>query len=654
MGKKQNRSLALIIIILTALLWVATILSANYNSIIFVIELLVTAVMTVVSAMKIYTFKKAVRGYITSAANQLESLGTDSMAKFQIPILVTNFSGEITWYNDAFFEKVLCGDEIYGLNINTVFEQKISDMLLDGDTLTLEYNDRVYKVNSFKSKHRVGGMMLYLFYDNTAYRKINDLYEQSKTSVMFIQIDGMDFMLKNTLESQKSEILGSIDREIETALSDKSSYIQKIATDKYIVFMQKEMVDKLKENKFAVLKFVRSLQFGEKGGLTLSIGVGLGSDYLSECVELANSALDMAVSRGGDQAVLKSGDEYEFFGGIKQAAQINSRVRTRVVAGTLKKMIAGCENVLIMGHSFSDMDSVGAAVALCKTVRELKKPAQVVLNPEKTLAQTLVAYVKNSENYHDYFITPDDSLKKVGKGTLVIIVDTHRRATVESPELFDKAQTTVIIDHHRKATDCIDNALLFYHDASASSACEMVTELIEYIGTSIVGKVEAEALLAGIMLDTHNFVLRTSARTFEASAFLRASGAEPVDVSRFFADSMETYKSRADIVSRAQIYGDCAISYANGGAAETRMAAAQAADELLTIAGVGASFVMYGDEQKVNISARSYGALNVQLVMEELGGGGHQTMAAAQIKDVTFEDAAKQLIDAITTVKDSI
>ncbi len=649
---KKSKRLVAIILVLTALLWGATAFTVQYNTPLFVVELLVTAVMTVVSIMQIYSFRRSIRLYINSTIDSMEMLGTDVMAKFPVPVMVTDVSGTISWYNDSFFEKVIGGDEVCGMSLESVFDSETAKLLLDKNSLIVDFDNRSYRVDSFRSRHRSGGMRIFLFYDETAYRNISGLYEQTKTSVMFIQIDGMDFMLKNTLESQKNEILGAVDREIEAAISDKSGYIQKIATDKYIVFLQKSAVEQLKEQKFPMLKSVRSLQFGEKGGLTLSIGVGDGSDSISECVEMANAAIDMAVSRGGDQAVIKDGEDYEFFGGVKQAAQISSRVRTRVVAGTLKKMISSCDDVLIMGHAYSDMDCFGAAVALCKTVRELKKPAKIVIQKDKTLASSLIEYIESFPVYNDCMITPSAALREINKDTLLIVVDTHRKATFESPELYEKAKTAVVIDHHRKTPDCVDNALLFYHDPSASSACEMVTELIEYIGVNIVGKAEAEALLSGIMLDTRNFVMRTNARTFEASAFLRSCGADPVSVKRFFADTMETYRARAEIVARARLYGDYAISYVGGCSAETRMAAAQAADELLTISGVSASFVMYGTDGSVNISARSYGALNVQLVMEQLGGGGHQTMAAAQLESVTFETAASMLIDAIKAVKE--
>ena len=654
MGKKNDRKLTLMIWVPTVLLWIVTILTAQFSYLLFTIELIVTACFTIIAIMQVYSLKKTVREYITHTTNQFESLGKDSMAKFPIPILVTNFEGEISWYNNAFFERVLGGEEIYGLNLKLLFDEDTANDLIVHTNASIEWGEHFYKVTSFKSKHRSNETKMYFFYDDTAHHKLNALYERTKMAAMFIQIDGLDFMLKNTLESQKNEILGAIDREIETAIPGNEGYIQKIATDKYIVFLQKSSVDNLKEQKFPILKSVRSLQFGEKGGLTLSIGVGSDNASISACVEQANSALDMAVSRGGDQAVIKLGKDYEFFGGVKQAAQINSRVRTRVVASTLKKMILGSDDVLIMGHSFSDMDSFGSALALCKTVRGLKKHANIVIDRENTLSSALIDYVAKLDTYSDYMISPTDALRKIGTNTLLIIVDTHRKVTVECPELYDKARITVVIDHHRKATDCIDNALLFYHDPSASSACEMVAELIEYIGASFVGRVEAEVLLAGIMLDTRNFVMRTSSRTFESLAFLRSQGADPVEVKRFFADSMETYKFRSQIVSRAQLYGDCAISYTLGNNAEIRMAAAQAADELLTISGVGASFVMYGGEGDVNISARSYGSLNVQLVMEQLGGGGHQTMAAVQLQNTTFELAAADLIDAIGKVREQI
>ena len=322
MGKRNDKNLILIIAVLTALLWVVTIITARFNYLIFAIELIVTACITVLTIMQIYSFKRTVREYVSHTSNQFLSLGSDSMSKFPVPILVTDFEGDISWYNNAFFERVLGGEEIYGLNLKLVFDEDTAKDLLEHPTASVEWNDRFYKVTSFKYKHRSNETKMYLFYDDTAYRKMNVLYERTKNAAMFIQIDGLDFLLKNTLESQKNEILGAIDREIETAIPGNEGYIQKIATDKYIVFLQKSSVDKLKEQKFPILKSVRSLQFGEKGGITLSIGVGSDNESISACVEQANSALDMAVSRGGDQAVIKSGENFEFFGGVKPFAQI--------------------------------------------------------------------------------------------------------------------------------------------------------------------------------------------------------------------------------------------------------------------------------------------------------------------------------------------
>ncbi len=652
MKKKSILRILPVINILILLTLVFAGISYFQNIYLFIVEMVVAVVACAFAVIRMVTLQRDVHNYFTQLTQEIQEIGSDSLDRFALPLMVTQDGDEIVWYNEAFRNQVLKGEDLNGEEPGFILGDAAQETLKTEKQVTVHYQGRAYSVYEYKTNVHGVAQRLYFFFDATRYEQIAQMYRQSRICVMFIQLDGIDFVLKNALESEKAEIIGAVERQIETMTKGINGFFQKLSNDKYVLILQQQALDGMVQAKFPVLQSVRDLDFGERGTTSLSIGVGVGSDSIAESVNMANAALDMAVSRGGDQAVIKNGDAYTFYGGIKQATQISSRVRTRVVANTLSKLVAGSENVLIMGHRFSDMDSFGAALALCRAVQALKKPAKIVIDTEKTLAKPLVRLATGYDIYKDALLAPEKAAGEMGKRTLLIIVDTHRPSFVESPELYRQAQTVVVIDHHRKTVDSIENALLFYHDPSASSTCEMVTEMLQYMGNNLVGKLEADALLAGIMLDTRNFVLRTGTRTFEASAYLRSRGANPVQVKKLFSDSMETYIARSQIVAHARIHGDCAVAFCQEQGEIARIASSQAADELLTISGVNASFVLYVCGDEINISARSLGVVNVQVIMEQLGGGGHQTMAAAQLEHETPEGAVQRLVQAIEQARE--
>lgn len=364
----------------------------------------------------------------------------------------------------------------------------------------------------------------------------------------------------------------------------------------------------------------------------------------------------MALGRGGDQvAIIKKDNSYDFFGGKAAATEKASKVRMRVVSNAISRAIADSDIVYIMGHRFSDLDCVGAAIGMqCLIEKSLKRYCRIVINKELTMAQPLIDYAKNNLN-SEIFISPQQAIENVTAKTLLVVVDTHLRRSLESAELFDKCKRVVVIDHHRKAVDYINNSLVFCHEPSASSACEMCSEIIGCLDDKPIGFVQADALLAGIMLDTKNFAVKTGVRTFEAAAYLRRKGANTLTVKEMFSDSIDTYREKVGIVCKAHIYRGCAVSVADFTSGDIRLASAQAADEMLNLHGVSASFVIFKDantENQINISSRSYGKINVQIIMEQMGGGGHQTMAATQIKDSTKELVYQQLLSVIDEVLD--
>ena len=361
----------------------------------------------------------------------------------------------------------------------------------------------------------------------------------------------------------------------------------------------------------------------------------------------ARKALEMALGRGGDQVAIIRDGSYEFFGGTAAATEKVSKVRMRVIANAISRAVADSDKIYIMGHRFSDLDCVGAAVGMqCVMEKSFKRFCKVVINRESTMAKQLIEYTEERlEN--SIYISPDEALRGLTPKTLLIIVDTHLKNSLESAELYEKCKKVVVIDHHRRAVNYINNALVFCHEPSASSACEMCSEIISYLDDKALGYIQADALLSGIMLDTKNFVLKTGVRTFEAAAYLRKKGANTLTVKEMFSGSIETYREKVDIVCRSKVYKGCAVSMTEKTDGDVRLAAAQAADEMLTLSGVAASFVIFPDKERVNISARSYGRVNVQVIMEKMGGGGHQTMAATQLSDTTMQEAAQRLIEAI-------
>lgn len=652
---KQQINFTKILCIITGIVLVVSfsVVAVMYDTTLFYIELLIMLAVCVLAVGCVIVARKNINSYFLSTAKHISGADDTAMNEFGIAMMIANAANEVVWYNEMFRSNVLKGIDVFGNDISFVFDSQAKDELEQDKYTRIEYKDRYFNVFLLNCSDKYQGQTIYFFYDDTAFSSLKKKYEDSKPCVMFIHIDGLDLLLKNTPESKKNEILGKIEQCIEEIDSNSKGYIQKISSSKYFLIVEKSSFEEISSNKFEVLSKVRKLDFGERGSATLSIGVGVEGENLAQCVEFANNALDMALGRGGDQAVIKFKENFEFFGGVTESKPINTAVRMRLISQTLKKLILSSDNILIMGHSFSDMDAYGAAYGLYCAIKRLEKDANIVCNYKNTLAGSLLRYTASVQPTDDFILSPNDAIGEIKHKTLLIIVDTHRCSSVESEEVYKKCKDVVVIDHHRRTVDFIDNSILFYHDPSSSSACEMVTELLRYFGPDAIDKSQANALLSGIMLDTKNFVLKTSPRTYEAMAFLREKGAEPVVVKNFFSESIETYSLKSRLVSAAKTVKNYAIAYCTDKNSYARVAAAQAADELLTITGVDASFVALEQEKgRVNISARSLGKINVQTVMEQLGGGGHQTMAAAQVDCLNFSDCCNIIAEAIQKAKE--
>lgn len=648
MNKKISGSLAPLLLTILILLTLNTVALFFFSKPAFYISLSLTLSAWLLTLLYLRKEQQRTYTFLKQLAESLESAGSHVLTEFSLPVVITRpgKADSIVWYNDAFRSGVLHGRDAFGLSAHFLLNEDARAALAATGTTNLQYEMRHYAVFRSVSKIENTEYAIYYFVDETKLRRTATEYSESRPSAAYIAIDNLEELVAGSRESEKAQLLGQIEKKIENFVTCVSGISTKTAGGRFLVLMEERHLRRVMEEKFDILNQVRSIVFEDKGSPTLSIGVGRGAD-LHDSEELARSALDMALGRGGDQAAIKSQNgDFQFFGGVSRGVERRTRVRSRVVAQAVRELVEGSDNVLIMGHRYADLDSFGAATGLYAACMRLDKPARIVMNRETSMALPLLQYLE-SNGFQGFVCGPEDVLPFITKKTLLIVVDTHRGDFVDSREVYEACETVVVIDHHRKTVNYIDNAVIFFHEPSSSSTCEMVAELIQYMGENLLSHFEAEAMMAGIMLDTRNFVLRTGIRTFEAAAYLRSRGADPVRVKTLFSGSMDAYRERAAIVACAEIYHRCAISLTDSDFPQIRIATSQAADELLTISGVDASFVIFQSDDTVQISARSMGLINVQVIMEALGGGGHQTMAAAQLPGETLDSAKVLLMSAI-------
>lgn len=624
-----------------------------YNYKIALAELLVIVVLLLAAFfIKDLEFRK-LRGEVNALERKISPDENGELRSFPLPVLLFDSTEKIIWYNKLFQNNFIEGKAVKDINIRQFTSGQGLDVIRDNMFIDCEYGEKKYTVFSGDTEYKNETVYALYFVEDTELKNYKLAYDESRPIVMFISIDGIEESLREFRESQQAEILGGVETIIENWFSKFNCISRKVNNGRVIALCEAKSLTAMKEDKFSILSLVRSYTYNDKVmGITLSIGAGAGENFI-DCEKTALQALDMAMGRGGDQAAIKlNKNDFEFFGGVSKGVEKRTKVRTRIVASAIGEVIKSSSNVLIMGHRFADLDSLGSAVGVAMISNALGKDAKIVMSSKTTLAMPLAKYLINS-GIDNLLIEPIDIDGYLDSGTLLVIVDTHRKSFLEYPELFDLVSKVVVIDHHRKTVDHINKAVIFYHEPNASSASEMVTELIQYIPVDVhIPQACAEALMSGITLDTKNFVMKTGVRTFEAAAFLRSMGADTVAVKQLFSNSMKTQKAKSEVVKNAAMYSNCAIGVVDFDSDDVRIVASQAADELLNIDAVDASFVVFQTDDVMNISARSYGELNVQLVMEELGGGGHQTMAAAQLSGENFENALKLLKNAIDKVNE--
>ncbi len=597
------------------------------------------------------------RNFQYSALISEEIRSENKMSLYSLPmsVVIIDSQRKIIWFNKG-FAKDFSHEAFYGNSFDLISELPFECFTVE-EGIQIQHAGRYYRAyaNQPVEEHESDIFLIYLR-DITDYVDIIQEKKLSHPVVMLIMIDSFEELFNSSLESETAHVTVQIDRLLEDFIAETTGILRKSSRDRFWAVVEERHIAKLIEGKVKLLDKAREIQVNDRMNVTLSIGIGRTASTIAESESFAKQALEMAQGRGGDQAAIKTVTGFEFYGGVSKGIERSTKVKARIIANQLIQLVESSDRVYIMGHKFSDLDSVGSSVGLACAIRNLGHKADVVVNSLASLSTQLISRLNQPDSPDSLFLSPDNAVESITDNSLLIIMDTHNSAMLESGELHSKAKQVVIIDHHRKTVNYIDNSLIFYHEPYASSASEMVTEILGYFGEA--GKItalQAEALLAGIMLDTKNFTIKTGVRTFEAAAFLRKLGADTVNVKGLFANSIENYRQKVALVSNAEIYKRCAVATTTMFSPDMRLIAPQAADELLNIENVDASFVYYrnaGDE--IYVSARSLGALNVQLVMEYLGGGGHQTMAAAQLKSISLEDAEKRVKEAIDNYYDSV
>lgn len=578
---------------------------------------------------------------------------------FALPYGLIDKDGRFLWGNNALNE--VCEGTGFRY-ISEIFPELGKEVFnFDGDnekpSAYITYKSRYYRVDFNRilldeDFAEIGNQQdtdneylvaMYMF-DETETRRLHKENMEQRMVAGLIYLDNYDDALESVEDVRRSLLIALIDRKINKYFSAYNAVVKKLEKDKYFIAIKQKYVSTLQSNKFSILDEVKGVNIGNQMAVTISIGLGVnGEEYTQNC-EYSRIAIDLALGRGGDQAVVKDGEKIYFYGGKSKQAQKNTRVKARVKAHALRELLETKEKVIIMGHKIGDIDSLGSSIGICRAAKTINKTAYIVMNEITTSIRPMIDIFEEDEDFEHVFINSDKALEIVDANTAVVVVDVSRPSYVECPEILPKSKAVVVLDHHRRSSDIIENASLSYIEPYASSASEMVAEILQYFCDGIkIKSSEADAMYAGIMIDTNNFSKNTGVRTFEAAAFLRKSGADVTRVRKLFRDSMADYKAKAEAISAAEVFDEVyAMTVCPSENIDSpTVLGAQIANELLNIRGIRASFVLTEHNNKVYVSARSMGDISVQLIMEKLGGGGHLETAGAQLKDVTVSEAKK-------------
>ena len=611
----------------------------------------------VVLSLQLYN-NPVIMNELISFATQYGQVQKVLLRELEIPYAMLDETGRVIWTNEA-FERVVHKEKGYRKSITSLFpsitreklpgEQDMVEMDVafhDGSYVAkmrkISLSDMVESSDIIAGEGYGGYLIAFYLFDETALRIALQEVDDQSLAVGMIYLDNYDEALESVEEVRRSLLVALIDRKVNKYISALDGICKKIEKDKYMIVLRKKATELLRENKFDLLDEVKTVNIGNEMAVTISIGVGLDGLSYAQNYEFARNAIDLALGRGGDQAVVKTPDNITYFGGKSQQVEKNTRVKARVKAQALREIISGKECVLIMGHRLADVDSFGAAVGIYRIATTLDRKAYIVLNDVSTSVKPMVELFKTHADYQDdMIVNSQQAIDLAGSNTVLVVVDVNKPSITECPELLRMCKSIVVLDHHRQGAEIIENATLSYVEAYASSTCEMVSEILQYIGESIkISSEEADCMYSGIMIDTNNFMTKTGVRTFEAAAFLRRNGADVTRVRKLFREDAVEYKAKADAVSQAEIYrGIFAISTCSSEDIQSpTIVGAQAANELLNIRGIKASFVLTEYQGQIFVSARSIDEINVQIIMERMGGGGHLSTAGCQLEGVSVSE----------------
>ncbi len=597
--------------------------------------------------------------YIESVTYDADTAKNNTLLNFPLPMAVFSLNdSRVIWANQIFFNMCGVSGSRFEARLDELVPSFSGKWLLEGKTQypgLLAMGDRKYQIHGniirpadAEGDQDHGFMGIAYWVDVTEYDDIRIKYEDSRPVIATIVIDNYDELVKNHPDRIKNDLRDAVEDSISQWCDGKDGFLRRYDRDRYVFIFEERWLESMKAEKFALLNQVHSVVSPSGIHATISIGVGHDGSGFGEDYQFSSLAAEMALSRGGDQAVIKNRFNFEFFGGRGNEVETRTKVKSRVMANALAELIADSSRVFVMGHKFADLDAVGSAVAVCCIARKKGRLCRIVIDPVKNSSHLLIERMKNEPEYRNAFITPQDAMLQADGRSLLVVVDTNRPEQVEDQNLLDACNRVAVIDHHRRAASYIQNADLMFHEPYASSVCELMSEVLqETVETEDILRSEAEAMLAGIVLDTKNFTIRTGERTFDAAAFLRRAGADTTEVKKLLQNDMEHTVARYKILQSAQLYrGNIAVAVPQ--TPQDRVVVAQAADELLNISGVEVSFVVTPtDDGGANISARSIGDMNAQMIMEKLGGGGNRSAAAAQLHDTTLRDAVNSLFAAI-------
>ena len=640
-----------IVMILFAL--AAAVLGKNY--ILAGVELAATLVLYIYFRQSNASRRKEILKCIDSISCDMDAATKDTMLNAPLPMVIFRLdSDEVIWSNDRFLRLTGEREHLFDTRLSVLVPGFSDKWLLEGKTECPEevaLGGRRYVVygHLVHTGEQGGQAVLATTYwiDVTEFSDLRKTYADSRPVVSLLLLDNYDEVLKNVAENTRSAIVGEITQKLGELAEQTDGLFGQLDRDRYLLIFEARHLARLQEEKFPILDAVHNLQNPAGIPATLSIGIGKDADSFQELFQYASLSAEMALSRGGDQAVIKNRFSFEFYGGRTKELEKRTKVKSRVMANALGELVADASKVFIMGHKAADLDCVGAAAGVFAIARKRGTPAYILKEDNPAPADDMSKRLAALPEYSGQFLSPQDALLIADSSSLLVVVDTNRPEQVQAEELLLSCNKVAVIDHHRRAATYIADAALNFHEPYASSASELVTELLQYIlEPADLLRPEAEALLAGIVLDTKHFTMRTGGRTFEAAAFLRRAGADPSEVRLYFQNDLEGTIARYDIIQKAKLYrGSIAIAQVDHTVG--RVTAAQAADELLNIAGIEASFVLFPSEDKIMISARSMGETNVQVILEKLGGGGNAATAGAQVPSVDLTEVTRQLMTAI-------